>query len=352
MKRLLAILMALGLLRGCSYTPTGEIFVRPEENVSETRTEYTLDLSDTRAPNVLSVKAENAANPEIMNLLDVNVLHTGVVGLFGCPVQVSADKLENAKLTFTFDPKNMKSVPAKNLIGLYYNDNTNNYEEITGTLDETAHTVAFDISREGDYMLADAYEWLSAWGADASEYSHPLEYVYEGGTYPAYYPGFSAVIPDGTMLNRVWGDLEDKDSETDLIHKMFFDSTKESDIEISAGVIRGDNAWEYALKDYEYMKSSPIIDDMLSYTYLGKLENEKDRIIFELESSLNGQKSYMASGYYYVGTRQYVSVIASVPVSSDETAKESVREFMRSLKFWDAGKRDDAITDDEYFGDQ
>lgn len=349
MKRLFMLLLAmLGLLRGCAY----DTFGVPNIPVEREQTSYTIDLSKTRSPNVLSVTVENANDPYIRNMLDVHVLHTGVVGLFGCPVEVTADELGSAVLTFEYDPDNMKSVPAKNLIGLYYNEEESNYEEMLGELDENAHTVTFDITRGGSYMLVDAFEWLSAWGADASEYSHPLEYVYGGGTYPEYYPGFSAVIPEGTMLNRVWGDLENKDSETGLIHKMFFDSSKESAIEIRSGVVRGDNAWDYALKDHEYMKGSPVIDDMLSYTYLGELVAENDRIIFELESDLNGEKSYTVEGYYYVGTRQYVSVAASVPASSDETEKESVRAFMRSLKFWDAGKRDDVpIADDEYFGD-
>lgn len=349
MKRLFAILLALGLLRGCAYEPVGGIMDIPINDEREPSTSYTIDLSKTRAPYVLSVTVENANDPYIRNMLDVHVLHTGVVGLFGCPVEVTADELESAVLTFEYDPDNMKSVPANNLIGLYYNEEENNYEEMLGELDESSHTVTFEITREGSYMLVDAFEWLSVWGIDASEYSHPLEYVYEGGTYPEYYPGFSAVIPDGTMLSRVWGDLENKDSETGLIHKMFFDSSRESAIEIDSGVIRGDNAWDYALKDYEYMKSGPVINDI---SYIGELVNEKDRIIYELERNLNGEKSYTVAGYYYVGTRQYVSVTASVSASSDETAKESARAFMRSLKFWDAGKRDDVVIgDDEYFGD-
>lgn len=352
MKQLFTLLLALlELLRGFGFKTIGgkqDILVETEPSTS-----YTIDLSQTRAPNVLSVTVDDAVEPYIRNMLDVHVLHTDVVGLFGCPVEVTADELENAVLTFEYDPENMKNVPAKNLIGLYYNEEEYNYEEILGELDESACTVTFDITREGSYMLVDAFEWLSVWGVDASEYSHPLEYVYEGRTYPEYYPGFSAIIPDGTMLNRVWGDLENKDSETGLIHKMFFDSSRESAIEIDSEVIHGNNAWDQALKDCEYMKSSPVIDDMLGYTYLGELVNEKDRMICELEGNFNGEKSYTVIGYFYVGTRQCVSVTASVSASSDETAKENVRAFMRSLKFWDAGKRDDVVIgDDEYFGDE
>lgn len=174
MRKIIAILMVLGLLRGCSYAPVGGIMDIPVvERVPSTS--YTLDLSRTRAPNVLSVTVENAVEPYLYNMLDVHVLHTDVVGLFGCPVEVTGEDIENATLTFRYDPDNMKKVPAKNLIGLYYNEDEYNYEEMLGTLDETACTVTFEISREGSYMLVDAYEWFLAWGADIPQYAHPFE---------------------------------------------------------------------------------------------------------------------------------------------------------------------------------
>ena len=135
MKRLLAILLASGLLRGCEYEPVGGIMDIPINNEREPSTSYTIDLSRTRAPNVLSVTVDNAVEPNIINMLDVHVLHTDVVGLFGCPVEVTADELENAVLTFEYDPDNMKSIPANNLIGLYYNEEEYNYEEMLGELD-------------------------------------------------------------------------------------------------------------------------------------------------------------------------------------------------------------------------
>jgi len=147
---------------------------------------YTIDLSKTRAPNVLSVTVENAVDPYIRNMLDIHVLHTGVAGLFGCPVEVTGDGIEGATLTFKYDPDNMRCVPAENLIGLYYNEEDNNYEEMLGVLDKENCTVSFTIDREGSYMLTDKYEWFLAWGYEIPEAAHPIVPQPEGGNFIGY----------------------------------------------------------------------------------------------------------------------------------------------------------------------
>lgn len=329
MKRLFAILLALGLLRGCAYEPVGGIMDIPI-NEREPSTSYTIDLSNTGSPNVLSVTVENAVEPYLYNMLEVHVLHTGVVGRFGCPVEVTAEKLENAVLTFEYDPHNMKYVPAENLIGLYYNEEENNYEEIMGTLDETAHTVTFNISREGCYMLVDAYEWYLAWGADITELAHPLKYFFEGGHYPSYYPSFGAVIPEGTTLSFS-SDLERTNEENGLITKDYFRSKDGSRLDIAASVIRGEDAWADALAGANYIRSNPVIDGSLLWRSMEAFIVEPKRIIL-IQHTLLGQPNTSAACFFYVSDKEYVSMTVTISEGDDELKNELV-DFVTSMGF-------------------
>lgn len=324
--------MILGLLRGCSYDPVGGIMdipiVEPEPS-----TEYTINLVKTRYPYVLSVTIENASDPYIRNMLDVHVLHTGVVGRFGCPVEVEG-ATENSRLIFRYDPENMKQVPARNLIGLYYNEEEYNYEELEPTLDEANHTVTFDIDRDGAYMLVDLYEWFRAWGAELPEYAHPLEFTFEGGEYPSYYPSFSAVIPEGTTLSFS-SDLEWTNDRTGYVVKDYFSSTDESDLRIRATVIRGDKPWRDALSGANYIRSNPVGEDGPLFDTLEELVKEPERIIFLMSSSYTGEPLYYATVYYCISGREYVSMEVSIPLADKDELEGELRDFVTGIKFCD-----------------
>lgn len=337
----------LGLLRGCSNYSYGDYAYKVDTDYSgEPDTDsYTLNLGLAHYPNVLFVTAENVKN---VSMRDMYGRHQSMCehGIFGDPVEVKGDDFKDAVLTFKYDKDNMKLVPPKNLLVVHYAEG--GYREtLEGTLDEKNCTVSLEIESGGIYMLVDRYEFMWSLEDDVSEYAHSLEYVFEGGRDFGNFPGVYAVSPIGTIPICIWDDHEDIDPETGLAYRTFFQSRSGSEIRIYSGVTRGDNAWDNALSDYEYMKSSPVIDDTFSYTYLGELVNEKDRIIYETEYTLDGRKFYQVGGYYYVDTQRYVSIGAEVPAASDESAKERAREFMQSLKFWDAGTNDDVQIDDE-----
>ncbi|MCM1164531.1 MAG: hypothetical protein NC299_12510 [Lachnospiraceae bacterium] len=181
MKRIIAILMVLGLLRGCSYAPPvggmTDNFVEAAPSTS-----YTIDLSGTRSPYVLSVTVEDAVDPHIYNMLDVHVLHTGVVGRFGCPVEVTG-AAEGSRLIFRYDGDKLYSIRPENLIVLYYDDDEDNYIELMPKLDGSSCTVSLDIgeTRDGTYMLVDSYAWLTAWGAETVKGGQRLFRCEEGG---------------------------------------------------------------------------------------------------------------------------------------------------------------------------
>ncbi|MDE7362518.1 MAG: hypothetical protein K2N38_11350 [Oscillospiraceae bacterium] len=333
MRRLFVILMILGLLRGCSYEPVGGIFdipvVEPEHSTS-----YTIDLSMTRSPQVLSVTVENADDPYISNMLDVHMLHTGVVGLFGCPVEVEG-VTENSRLIFRYDPENMKQVPARNLIGLYYNEE-NSYEELEPTLNEANHTVTFDIDGDGAYMLVDLYEWYRAWGVDLPEYAHQIDLKYEGGKYPSYYPSFYAHLPTGLTLSFS-SDLERKIDGTGLIAKDFFRSTDNSVISVNAVTVRGENAWNHALESAENLKVGDGIADVLIPGSFNEIFRSSDRIVLLMESAADDEASCIAVIYDYVSDKEYVCVEASVSRANEDEYKGEMLHFVQVISFWKSG---------------
>lgn len=339
MRRLFTLLLALmGFLRGCAYEAFGGIPDIPVE--TEPSTSYTIDLSQTRAPNVLSVTVDNAVEPYLYNMLDVHVLHTDVSGLFGCPVEVTADELESANLTFEYDPDNMKGVPAKNLIGLYYNEEEYNYEEMLGELDESANTVTFEITREGSYMLVDAYEWFLAWGADLPQYAHPLELHFDGGEYPSYYPALTAVVPTGTTLSfsadlehTIYDEGDDELFPEGLFSKDYFHSKDGSSLQVNAETIRGEKAWAYALGTVNYVKSNPEIEGAPLWETLDELVREPKRIILLQSSSISGQPRRSVTVYYYVSGSEFVCMQVSIPASESELHEQEMLDFALNIEF-------------------
>lgn len=161
-----------------------------------------LYLGDSDKPQVVSVEVLGADNARLTNVYGVNFLHTGVVGLFGCPVEVSADEFDGARIVFTYDSDNMNLVPPQNLIVLWYDEQNSNYMELEGELNEALCTVSIDISKGGAYMLADGYEWLRAWGYDVEDYAHDIYFTGDGFEERNGWalPEFSMILPKCVKL--------------------------------------------------------------------------------------------------------------------------------------------------------
>ena len=215
MKKIILIfsLVALISLAGCEVDNDKGSVSETETSVSETH--YVNDESDTAADK--SVKSENLQNnyynkpgfqkisynindsrkPEVTdteiravctgniknqisfeNLYNINVLHSGVVGLVGVPLEISYNT-ENIKapfLTFYYDKNELRGIPEDNLIVLHYNEETGSYDEIDGRrLNTDNSSVIVQIHEPGVYMLADIYCWYECWGIDASDYAYETD---------------------------------------------------------------------------------------------------------------------------------------------------------------------------------
>ena len=108
---------------------------------------------------------------EKVNIFDrygQHVLHSGVVGLVGAPVDVYFDKYEvdGGKLVFVYDPNELKGVRPDALMFLFYDDYNNKYVELEdGVLNTEKCSMSIDIDEPGMYMLVNKYQLYNARGA-------------------------------------------------------------------------------------------------------------------------------------------------------------------------------------------
>lgn len=136
-----------------------------------------------------------------------NVLHTGVVGLVGAPVNISfePDEVGSGRLVFVYDPENLKGVRPDALMFMWYDEENYNYQELEGEiLDEEKHAVMISIEDPGVYMLVNKHEWFAAWGIDTGD----------NGLEDGYVPGYSSDI---WATYEYIGEIEDY-ADIDYIH--------------------------------------------------------------------------------------------------------------------------------------
>ena len=142
------------------------------------------NINDNRKPEVIYAEIRTLCIGDIENqisfenLYNIDVLHSGVVGLVGVPLEISYDT-ENVKapfLAFYYDKNELRGIPEDNLIVLHYNEETGSYDEIgKRKLNTDKSSVTVHIYEPGVYMLADIYEWYECWGIDASDYAYEID---------------------------------------------------------------------------------------------------------------------------------------------------------------------------------
>lgn len=137
-------------------------------------------IDNAEKPEVIRISFEGKCadnikkHAKVSDLYNVNVLHSGVVGLIGVPIELEYDEeVTEPRLTFTYDTSELRGVPEKNLVMLHYNENDGFYDTVEDfSLNTDECTVSADIKEQGVYLLADAYMWYGAWGMDVSEYEY------------------------------------------------------------------------------------------------------------------------------------------------------------------------------------
>ena len=145
-----------------------------------------------------------------------HVLHSGVVGLVGAPVEVDfdTDKVAGGKLVFIYDPNELKGVRPDALLFLWYDEENGFYQELeSGVLDKDNCAMSVGINRPGTYMLVNMYEWLNAWGAGLAD----------NGLEPGYDPSEEPVNSELWELHGYVGDI------VSLADEEYINSCKQAD---------------------------------------------------------------------------------------------------------------------------
>lgn len=175
-----------------------------------------LYLGDSERPQVVSVEVVGADNAQLTNVYGVNFLHTGVVGLFGCPVEVTASEFDGAHIIFSYDSAGLNLVPPQNLLVLWYDEQNSSYRELEANLNEALCTVSLDISQGGAYMLVDRYEWFRAWGYEAEDYAHDIYFTGDGFEERTGIdlPQFGMVLPKSVRLFNGYNGYDDDYEQT------------------------------------------------------------------------------------------------------------------------------------------
>ncbi len=163
-----------------SETAENEEVIIPQTESDVRRQTYTKAIDRGEKPEVAAVHLSCVCDGDISekvsisDLYNVNVLHSGVVGLVGVPIKLTYDdSLSETKLYFIYDADELRGIPPKNFIMLHYNEESQFYDTVENfVLNEDEHTVSADISEGGVYLLADAYQWYECWGLDVSEYAY------------------------------------------------------------------------------------------------------------------------------------------------------------------------------------
>lgn len=145
-----------------------------------TRQECRKTINNEEKPEVVKIFFEGTCSDDIRkhakveDLYNVHVLHSGVVGLVGIPIELEYDEeVKNPRLSFMYDTSELRGIPEKNLIMLHYSETDSFYNTVEDfELDTGLCTVSADIDEPGVYLLADAYQWYDCWGMDVSEYAY------------------------------------------------------------------------------------------------------------------------------------------------------------------------------------
>ena len=138
------------------------------------------NINNTEKPELIKVGFSGECDDNIKrharvsDLYGIDMLHSGVVGLIGSPIELKFDEqVKDAEISFYYDKNNLRGVPEKNLIILHYNVDEQFYDAVEDIkLDTDNCSVSAKLKEEGVYLLADAYQWFGCWDIDVSEYTY------------------------------------------------------------------------------------------------------------------------------------------------------------------------------------
>ena len=151
------------------------------EQFAQTYTYYEEDEdSAVRAVSIDMVAAGVLQNhTNIENILDMDVMCSGVVGLIGAPYDIETlDVTGTATLRFTVDPDKLEDTQLSDLMFLWYDEENDEFVELETSIDEDTNTVSTVVSHFSKYMIVNRIKWFEAWQKEfnytTSSYDRPI----------------------------------------------------------------------------------------------------------------------------------------------------------------------------------
>lgn len=101
---------------------------------------------------------------EIRNIMDKDVICSGVVGLVGEPFSVETDsQFDTATISFRIDKSKLDEIKFEDLIFLWYDEQNYEFIELETLYDEESSIVSIETTHFSKYMIVDKYKWFEAW---------------------------------------------------------------------------------------------------------------------------------------------------------------------------------------------
>ena len=139
-----------------------------EEPVVRQQT-YTYSVrNEDCAVDEITVSMETAGDLEgtttIENIMDKDIMCSGVVGLFGEPFDIETSaEFSSAVLTFKVDKSMLGDTEFDNLLFLWYDEENENFVELDTEHDEENSTVSTTVTHFSKYMIVDGLAWYTNW---------------------------------------------------------------------------------------------------------------------------------------------------------------------------------------------
>ncbi len=300
-----------------------------------------LDLSDSKKPQVIKASLSGliGEGAVIRNVYGSDIISSGVVGLFGCPVNIELDG-ESGELSFEVNTYNMDNVPVDNLIVLCKNsDGNDDFVQVESSL--SGNIITAKINRSDVYMLVDCYQWFSAWNMDAGEYAHAMTFSNDEFDFKFTLPAETVCCGASDSWHSANGMMErelihqyDSDSAeltVNLTAMRFTDDNNEcSDPlpavgldELTDEIIKGLTASEYVNIEAEPKQTMQLAGGRKGY--LLKIHSQGDTAHGISEQS-------MVSGYFEYNEDTYI-VLTYFLWGADEQLINKAENSIRSFEF-------------------
>jgi len=158
-----------------------EVTLGTNPNLPDTNGDGTLDGQERFGQTyVYDVSAEDCAVEQVIvsmegtgnlqntmsidNIMDKDVICSGVVGLVGVPFSIeTTSNFETATLSFKIDQSKLGDTDFNDLLFLWYDEDNYQFVELETNYDEENSLVSIQTTHFSRYMVVDKYQWFEAW---------------------------------------------------------------------------------------------------------------------------------------------------------------------------------------------